>query len=52
MTIPDYETAIGQRLIVPKRKPARAECACYLACDIGAYDTCRHLFRYAMRIRT
>ena len=46
MTIPDYEKAIGQRLIVPKRKPARAECACYLACDIGAYDTCRHLCRY------
>lgn len=46
MTIPDYENAIGQKLIVPKRKPARAECACYLACDIGAYDTCRHLCRY------
>lgn len=46
MTIPDYEKAIGQRLIVPKRRPARAECACYLACDIGAYDTCRHLCRY------
>ena len=46
MTIPDYERAIGQRLVVPKRKPARAECACYLAADIGAYDTCRHLCRY------
>ena len=46
MTIPDYEKAIGHRLIVPKRKPARAECACYLACDIGAYDTCSHLCRY------
>ena len=46
MTIPDYEKAIGQSLIVPKRRPARAECACYLACDIGAYDTCRHLCRY------
>ena len=46
MTIPDYEKAIGQKLIVPKRKPAREQCACYLACDIGAYDTCRHLCRY------
>ncbi len=46
MTIPDYERAIGRRLTVPKRKPARAECACYLACDIGAYDTCKHLCRY------
>ena len=46
MTIPDYEKAIGQSLIVPKRRPSRAECACYLACDIGAYDTCRHLCRY------
>lgn len=46
MTIPDYEKALGAMLIVPSRKPARTECACYLACDIGAYDTCRHLCRY------
>ena len=25
---------------------ARAACACYLSCDIGAYNTCRHLCRY------
>ena len=30
----------------PKRKGARAECACYLSCDIGAYNTCKHLCRY------
>ena len=46
MTIPMYERAIGEKLIVPKRKPAREACACYLACDIGAYDTCLHLCRY------
>ena len=46
MRVSDYEKAIGKRLLVPKRKPARTACACYLACDIGAYDTCRHLCRY------
>ena len=46
MTISAYEKAIGSRLIVPNRKPNRPECACYIACDIGAYDTCRHLCRY------
>ena len=46
MKVSDYEKAIGKHLIVPKRRGARAECACYLSCDIGAYDTCRHLCRY------
>ena len=46
MRISDYEKAVGKRLNAPKRKGARAECACYLACDIGAYNTCRHLCRY------
>jgi hypothetical protein len=46
MTIADYEKALGQHLIVPARKPARKECACYLSCDIGAYDSCRHFCRY------
>ena len=46
MTIADYEKALGQHLIVPARKPARKECVCYLACDIGAYDSCRHFCRY------
>ena len=46
MTFQDYEKAIGKRLIVPNYKPNRPECACYIACDIGAYDTCRHLCRY------
>lgn len=46
MTIATYEKAIGQRLIVPNKKPARKECACYLSGDIGAYDSCGHLCRY------
>lgn len=46
MTISTYETAIGSKLSVPNRKPNREECACYIACDIGAYDTCMHLCRY------
>ena len=46
MRIGDYEKAIGKSLRVPKKKGARAECSCYLACDIGAYNTCRHLCRY------
>ena len=46
MRISDYEYAIGKRLVVPKRKGARAQCACYLACDIGAYNTCKHLCKY------
>lgn len=46
MTIADYEKAIGQRLIVPKRKNNRLECSCYIACDIGAYDSCMHLCKY------
>ena len=46
MKISDYEKAIGRRLDAPKRPGARAECACYLSCDIGAYNTCLHLCRY------
>lgn len=46
MTVKDYEKALGKRLIVPNKKPARKECACYLSGDIGAYDSCGHLCRY------
>ena len=46
MKIGDYEKAIGRRLNVPKKKGTREACACYLACDIGAYNTCMHLCRY------
>ncbi|SFG70605.1 DUF1848 domain-containing protein [Oribacterium sp. WCC10] len=46
MRISDYEKAIGKRLDAPKKKGARAECSCYLTCDIGAYNTCKHLCKY------
>ena len=46
MKISDYEKAIGKKLDAPKKKGARAECVCYLACEIGAYNTCKHLCRY------
>ncbi len=46
MRIGDYEKAIGKHLNAPKKKGARAGCACYLSCDIGAYNTCKHLCRY------
>lgn len=46
MKISDYEKAIGNHLIVPKKKGARTECSCYLSCDIGAYNTCMHFCRY------
>lgn len=46
MKLSDYEAAIGKKLNAPKHKGARAACACYLSCDIGAYNTCRHLCKY------
>jgi len=46
MTVEVFEKAIDCSLNVPKRKGARAECACLLGCDIGAYNTCGHLCRY------
>ena len=46
MKISDYEKAIGQKLNAPKIKGARAACGCFLSCDIGAYNTCKHLCRY------
>ena len=46
MKLSDYERAIGRKLNAPRKKGARAACACYLSCDIGAYNTCMHLCRY------
>ncbi len=46
MKISDYEKAIGKKLNPPKKKGARAECACYLSSDIGAYNTCKHMCKY------
>lgn len=46
MTVAMYEQAIHSRLKVPRKAPARKECACFLSGDIGAYNTCGHLCRY------
>lgn len=46
MKLSDYERAIDKKLHAPKVKGARAECACYLGCDIGVYSTCRHFCWY------
>lgn len=46
MTMETYENALHCRLNQPKTKGARQECACYLSCDIGSYNTCGHLCRY------
>lgn len=46
MTRETFEAAIGSPLQVPRGKSQRAECACVLGTDIGAYDTCGHLCRY------
>lgn len=46
MTLATYEAAIRCRLNAPAHRSSRSECACYLSCDIGAYDSCGHLCRY------
>lgn len=46
MTKETFEAAVGSSLEVPKKKSQRAECACVLGTDIGAYDTCGHFCRY------
>ena len=46
MTVAMYEKALHKNMIVPRFAPARKECACYLGCDIGSYNTCGHLCRY------
>ena len=48
MTVETFETALHERLDVPKRSknPRNCGCACMLGSDIGAYDTCSHLCKY------
>ena len=46
MTQSVFEAAVGQNLILPANPNNRRECACYIAGDIGAYNTCGHLCRY------
>ena len=48
MTVETFETAIHNRMKIPKRKinQRNGACACVLGVDIGAYDTCGHLCKY------
>ena len=46
MTQKVFETAIGENLILPPNPKNRAECACCITGDIGAYNTCGHFCRY------
>ncbi len=46
MTKELYEQAAGAKLDIPKVKPSREGCRCYLSCDIGEYDTCGHMCKY------
>ena len=46
MTVSAFEQALGKTLCAPKIRDARKECACFLTCDIGAYNSCGHLCRY------
>lgn len=48
MTVGVFETALHNRLEVPKRKTNQRNgaCACLPGVDIGAYDACGHLCKY------
>lgn len=46
MTIEAFEKVLKFKLNAPKSKPSRANCACCLSSDIGAYDTCTHFCKY------
>ena len=41
-----YEKTLGVTLKLPKEHSQRPACGCFLAHDIGAYNTCGHLCRY------
>ena len=46
MTKQVLEEAIGEALCVPHMSKPRAQCACLLGNDIGAYNSCMHLCKY------
>ena len=52
MTVEVFERALGARLTPPRLPASRSQCACYLGCDIGEYDTCAHFCRYCYANRS
>ena len=40
------ESKIGYPIRLPRTKPKRTHCNCYLGLDMGAYNSCPHLCRY------
>ena len=48
MTVKTFETALHEKLNIPKRKinQRNEQCACFLGVDIGAYDSCGHFCKY------
>lgn len=45
--ISDYEKVIGEKLIIKQSTSGRKNyCSCYLANDIGAYNSCLHFCKY------
>ena len=46
MTQQIYESAIRMSIDIPKKRPLRKECACYLGNDVGTYNSCLHMCKY------
>lgn len=47
LRISDYERVIGEKLIIKQNSSGRKNyCSCYLANDIGAYNSCLHFCKY------
>ena len=47
LRVEDYERAIGKNIIIKDKMEARKNyCSCYIANDIGAYNSCMHLCKY------
>ena len=42
----EIESCIGYPIHLPRTKPKRPHCQCYLGIDMGAYNSCPHLCRY------
>ena len=47
LRVEDYEKAIGKNIIIKDKMEARKNyCSCYIANDIGSYNSCMHLCKY------